>query len=80
MKAPRITAIQQLMNAQIVGYRNPFPSGSTLELVEFNGELGRVFLKIKQKIDGISRKRMEETLNRTLSHFGVYSVEIILTN
>ncbi|WP_200758927.1 thioredoxin family protein [Effusibacillus dendaii] len=78
VKAPRITAIQQLIKANLEGFYNPFPPGTRLELIEFHGSLARVFLKIPEQVKDLNESLMKEALRKTLQKFGVSDVELEL--
>lgn len=80
VKAPRITATRLLVQAEAPGYKNPFPSGTTLELVQFKENQGQITLHFPEHIkarlaEGLPK--MTTALQKTLSHFGISEVEII---
>ncbi|MCY9667537.1 hypothetical protein M5X11_21900 [Paenibacillus alginolyticus] len=78
VKAPRITAIKQLLQTRIKGYINPFPSSTSLELVHFEHEHAEIVLRVDRSENHLDKDRMKELLKKTLSHFGVVDVELIL--
>lgn len=77
IKAPRITAITLLVQASIEGYSNPFPPGTTLELIQFRETTGIVTLK-SASVDQSGLESMNEALQLTLSQFGIQEVELVL--
>lgn len=77
IKAPRITAITLLVQASIEGYSNPFPPGTTLELIQFRETTGIVTLK-SASVDLSGLESMNEALQLTLSQFGIQEVELVL--
>jgi hypothetical protein len=76
IKAPRITVITLLLQASKEGYNNPFPSGTTLELVQFKDTYGIITLKILNDVDEIMIESMKEALQLTLSQYGIKQVDI----
>ena len=78
IKAPRITAVTLLIQASIDGYSNPFPLGTTLELIQFRETTGIVTLK-SASVDPSRLERMKEALQLTLSQFGIKEVELVFT-
>lgn len=77
IKAPRITAVTLLVQASIEGYSNPFPLGTTLELIQFRDTTGIVTLK-SANVDRTQLESMKEALKLTLSQFGIQEVELVL--
>ncbi|KLU65913.1 hypothetical protein DEAC_c19520 [Desulfosporosinus acididurans] len=77
IKAPRITAVTLLIKASIEGFSNPFPQGTTLELIQFREMTGIVTLK-SENVEQSQFESMKEALRLTLSQFGIKDVEIIL--
>ena len=77
IKAPRITAITLLVQASIEGYSNPFPPGTTLELVQFRDTTGIITLKLAS-VDQATLETMKESLQQTLSQYGIKQVELVL--
>ena len=80
IKAPRITAITLLVQAAVEGYTNPFPPGTTLELVQFRDTAGIITLKLITDVDQATLESMKEALQQTLSQYGVEQVELVLQN
>ncbi len=78
IKAPRITAVTLLVQASIEGYSNPFPPGTTLELIQFRDSTGIVMLK-SASVDQSRLESMKEALQLTLSQFSIKEVELVLT-
>jgi|SRR5680860_67744 len=78
IKAPRITAITLLVQASKEGYSNPFPLGTTLELVQFRDTTGIITLKLANDVDQATLESMKEALQQTLSQYGIKQVELIL--
>ncbi|KJR46749.1 hypothetical protein UF75_2875 [Desulfosporosinus sp. I2] len=78
IKAPRITAITLLVQASIEGYSNPFPPGTTLELVQFRDTTGIITLKLATDVDQATLGIMKEALQQTLSQYGIKQVELVL--
>ena len=76
IKAPRITVITLLLQVSKEGYNNPFPSGTTLELVQFKDTYGIITLKILNDVDEIMIESMKEALQLTLSQYGIKQVDI----
>lgn len=77
IKAPRITVITLLVQASIEGYSNPFPPGTTLELVQFRDTTGIITLKLAS-VDQATLETMKEALKQTLSQYGIKQVELVL--
>ncbi|MHB1405263.1 MAG: TlpA family protein disulfide reductase [Desulfitobacteriaceae bacterium] len=78
IKAPRITAITLLIQAAKAGYDNPFPPGTTLELVQFRDTIGIITLKLTTDVDQATLARMKEALQQTLSRYGITQVELAI--
>lgn len=78
VKAPRITAITLLVQASKEGYTNPFPPGTTLELVQFRDTTGIITLKLANDVDQATFESMKEALQQTLSLYGIKQVELVL--
>lgn len=79
IKAPRITAINLLLNARLEGYENPFPESTVLELVQFDEKVGKITLTMKKEDEFKAEKeKMEMVLRETLSHFGITKVIVNL--
>jgi hypothetical protein len=76
IKAPRITAETLLLQESKEGYSNPFPQGTTLELVQFQNTHGIITLKLSTDVDQTGLKLMKEALQLTLSHYGIEQVEM----
>ena len=76
IKAPRITVINLLLQASKEGYNNPFPSGTTLELVQFKDTHGNITLKFENDVDQAALESMKEALQLTLSQYGIKQVDI----
>jgi hypothetical protein len=76
IKAPRITAITLLLQASIDGYSNPFPAGTTLELVKFKDTHGIITLKMSKDVDQAKLQLMKEALQLTLSQYGIEQLEV----
>lgn len=77
IKAPRITAINLLLQADKDGYKNPFPPGTTLELVQFQNTYGAITLKFITDVDYKALISMKDSLQLTLSHYGIRHVDIL---
>lgn len=79
VKAPRITAIKLLLSAKVYGYTNPFPESCELELVNFNGPVGRVVITMKRAEEaGSDISLMQSSLIHTLRGFGVDDIVLEL--
>lgn len=78
IKAPRIIAITLLVQASKEGYSNPFPPGTTLELVQFRDTTGIITLKLTTDVDQATLETMKEALQQTLSQYGIKQVELVL--
>ncbi|MHB1394978.1 MAG: GerMN domain-containing protein [Clostridia bacterium] len=76
IKSPRITAITLLLQASKEDYNNPFPSGTTLELVQFKDTHGIITLKLGTDVDQASFETMKEALQLTLSQYGIKQVDL----
>jgi len=76
IKAPRITAITLLVQAAVAGYDNPFPPGTTLELVQFRVTTGIITLKLANDVEQATLESMKEALQQTLSQYGIKQVEL----
>ncbi|MHB1654319.1 MAG: GerMN domain-containing protein [Desulfitobacteriaceae bacterium] len=79
VKAPRITVVNLLIQAQIEGLENPFPPGTTLELVQFKDKKGYITLNLKADINSKSLAKMKGALIKTLSHFGLETIELLFS-
>lgn len=79
VKAPRITAIQQLLRTRIEGLENPFPPSSSLESVKFNQECGYVTVEVKDLNGHLDTEKMRTALMMTLAVFGITQVELKLS-
>jgi len=71
IKAPRITAITK------EGYSNPFPPGTTLELVQFRDTTGIITLQLANDVNQATLESMKEALQQTLSQYGIKQVELV---
>ncbi|GGD83762.1 hypothetical protein GCM10010911_47450 [Paenibacillus nasutitermitis] len=81
VKAPRITVISLLLDAQINGYENPFPLSSKLGYVNFDQHHGDAMIYVDaDQVDPATRNKMKCALTKTLSHFGIKDVEITISN
>lgn len=78
IKAPRITAITLLLQASKEGYSNPFPPGTTLELVQFQNTHGIITLKLATDVDQAELEIMKEALQLTLSQYGIRDVDLLI--
>jgi len=78
IKAPRITVITLLLQAFKEGYNNPFPSGTTLELVQFKDTYGIITLRLGTDVDQAALESMKEALQLTLSQYGIKQVDIYI--
>ncbi|MCM3715884.1 thioredoxin family protein [Alkalihalobacillus oceani] len=79
VKTPRITAINLLLEADLQPLINPFPDSATLELVEFEEDLARVYIIHEEKtISERNAYKMKRCLQQTLHSFGIEKVELIL--
>lgn len=76
VKAPRITAIQQLLCVRRDGLENPFPEHASLEAVSFQKESGVVTLRSDEKVSASQAKRMRVLLSHTLAFYGVSEVAL----
>lgn len=76
VKAPRITAIQQLLRTRPNGLYNPFPLDATLDQVSFEKKSGVVTLRSKKKVSLEETKRMEVLLTRTLQPYGIRGITV----
>ncbi|GED68746.1 hypothetical protein BRE01_24480 [Brevibacillus reuszeri] len=76
IKAPRITAIQQLLRAQREGLENPFSAQSSLETVSFQNQSGVVTLRSDGKVSASQSERMRILLAHTLAVYGVSEVAL----
>lgn len=82
VQAPRITAINVLIKAEIEGYENPFHLlSSKLEHVNFDQNRAYVIIYIHaDEIDKSTRNKMECALTTTLSQFGIKGVKLTIIN
>lgn len=80
VKAPRITAIQQLLRTRVEGFENPFPPSSSLESVKFNQECGYVTVEVKDLKGYLDTEKMRTALVMTLAVFGITQVELKLSH
>lgn len=78
VKAPRITAIKVLLDTQRNGFINPFPSDAELTLVQFDKERGKIFVSMDELPTQEAYTRMHELVEKTLSHYGVSSIDLII--
>lgn len=78
IKAPRITAVTLLLEASKEGYSNPFPAGTTLELVKFENTKGIITLKFEKDVEQADLELMKRALKLTLSHYGIRDIEILI--
>jgi len=76
VKAPRITAIQQLLRAERKGLENPFPAQTYLEAVSFQNQSGVVTLRSDGKGSASQAERMRVLLAHTLAAYGVSEVQL----
>jgi hypothetical protein len=76
VKAPGITAIQLLLQTMRLGYENPFPQDSRLDLVRFTGSRGEIFITMTEKVSEGQFEKMRRVLEKTLALFGIFEVEI----
>lgn len=76
VKAPRITAIQLQLTTQKPGLINPFPEGTKLELVQFDGAKGCIYLQMDQPVTDQQLERMKRALQATLKPFGIEEIEV----
>ncbi|MFP3390406.1 hypothetical protein [Brevibacillus sp. SIMBA_040] len=76
VKAPRITAIQQLLQAERKGLENPFPAQTSLEAVSFQNQSGVVTLRSDEKVSASQAERMKVLLAHTLAIYGVSEVQL----
>lgn len=76
IKAPRITAINELIKASQEGYINPFSLGTTLELVQFQNNQGIITLNLTKDVNKDELELMKEALQLTLAKYGIENIEI----
>lgn len=76
VKTPRITLIQLLLEGNISGLTNPFPPGSSLELVQFNENKGIISLKGLQQVTTHDLLKMRRVLEKSLESFNIQKIEI----
>jgi len=76
VKAPRITAIQQLLRVRRDGLENPFPEHASLEGVSFQKESGVVTLRSDEKASASQAERMRVLLSHTLAVYGISDVAL----
>ncbi|KKC47795.1 hypothetical protein CA600_05255 [Paenibacillus sp. VTT E-133280] len=76
IKAPRITAIGQLLNTRIDKYDNPFPPSSALEGVHFEQGIGEVTILVHPSEAELDQEKMKIVLEHTLAPYGIKSVNI----
>ncbi len=78
VKAPRITVIKQLMETRPKGYGNPFPLSASLDSIEFKGKEAQITISSTESVSEHALQRMKMTLLRTLSHYDITHVSLIL--
>lgn len=76
VKAPRITAIQLQLETSKPGLVNPFPVGTSLELVQFEGPKGTIYLQADMPIKSTQLEQMKQTLLNTLEPYGIQEIEV----
>lgn len=77
VKAPRLTAIRQLLTAEVPGYGNPFPGTPVLQLAEFKEEKAVIHIRTSPEEAGnLDPKLAETALLKTLEPFGIASVRL----
>ncbi|SMF25327.1 hypothetical protein SAMN02744102_02200 [Paenibacillus barengoltzii] len=76
VKAPRITAIQQLLRTRPEGFDNPFPIDTSLERVSFHNESGVVTLRSTKEVSMDQTERMKVLLARTLATYGITEIKL----
>ncbi|WP_036745800.1 thioredoxin family protein [Paenibacillus sp. UNC451MF] len=80
VRAPRITAVQVLLQARKEGLENPFPGSAALELVRFNGSFGEITIHMTREDEQQANKeKMRLALVNTLNHFGIDDVKLTVT-
>lgn len=78
VKAPRLTAIRQLLTADVPGYGNPFPGTPVLQLAEFKE--GKAVIHIRTSAEAarnLDQELAETSLQKTLEPFGIASVRLV---
>lgn len=78
VKAPRLTAIRQLLTAEAPGYDRPFPGNPVLQLAEFKEGKAIVHIRTSASFGGKLDQELAETaLQKTLEPFGIASVRLV---
>lgn len=78
VKAPRITAIKLQLETRVEGLENPFSPDSTLELVQFEGEGGFIYLNGGSKVTSSELDKMKQMLLKTLGPYGIKEIEVYI--
>lgn len=76
VKAPRITAINRLLVADINGYENPFPTDSKLHSIEFDHSLAKITIQTEVQTSTIDINQLETILLKTLEPFGIEKINL----
>lgn len=80
VKAPRITAIRQLLRTRPEGYDNSFPPDASLERVSFHGNSCVVTLRSAAERSGEETDRMKILLAQTLAVYGISDIRLEWVN